>query len=326
MSASAGPCSEKAKIAPTRYVPRSGRQLPSGPNQEREIDTMARLGTFQCAVIALVSLGLVAVAAAPALCQEEGVPANRFESIMAATDSLAFGSTAADSSEEIPVVVQGYTGWQKWLSESAIGKTGAGELFIKGGNFMWWLLVVSLLGFIFLIERLWTLNRARVNTRKLIGTVITTLRSEGVEAASVECQKVRGPIAAILYAGLQKTDRGTAAVEKAIANAGTIEMAFLERGLIWIASVTTIAPLIGFLGTVSGMIHAFEAIAASEQVNAKLVASGISEALITTAAGLMIAIPASIGYNYFIAAIDRFVIEMEESSAELVEELTKLGG
>ena len=109
-----------------------------------------------------------------------------------------------------------------------------------------------------------------------------------------------------------------------ISTAGTIETAFLERGLIWIASVTTIAPLIGFLGTVSGMINAFEAIAAAEQVNAKLVASGISEALITTATGLMVAIPASIGYNYFVSAIDRFVIEMEETSAELVEELTKL--
>ncbi|MFH1843901.1 MAG: MotA/TolQ/ExbB proton channel family protein [bacterium] len=158
------------------------------------------------------------------------------------------------------------------------------------------------------------------------GTVITTLRSEGVEAAAVECQKVRGPIAAILYSGLQKADRGTNAVEKAISTAGTIEMAFLERGLIWIGSVTTVAPLIGFLGTVSGMINAFEAIAASEQVNAKLVASGISEALITTATGLMVAIPASIGYNYFVAAIDRFVIEMEETSAELIEELTKLNG
>ena len=103
-------------------------------------------------------------------------------------------------------------------------------------------------------------------------------------------------------------------------------MSFLERGLIWISSVTTIAPLMGFLGTVSGMINAFEAIAASEQVNAKLVASGISEALITTATGLIVAIPATIGYNYFVSSIDRFVIEMEETSAELIEELERLKG
>ncbi|NCQ34851.1 MotA/TolQ/ExbB proton channel family protein [bacterium] len=212
------------------------------------------------------------------------------------------------------------------VERSPLGKTGAGELFVKGGQFMWWLLAVALVGFVFLIERLWTLNRARVNTRRLIGTVITTLRNDGVQAAAEECQKVRGPIAAILYSGLQKADKGRESVEKAIATAGTIEMSFLERGLIWISSVTTIAPLIGFLGTVSGMINAFEAIAASEQVNAKLVASGISEALITTATGLVVAIPATIGYNYFVSAIDRFVIEMEETSAELIDELERING
>jgi biopolymer transport protein ExbB len=289
---------------------------------------MARNRTFQCAIIALVGLSLWAGGlTGPCRAQEEETPQQaRLRTIMASPDSLAFGSTSADSLQEIPQEEKGYTGWQKWLSDTPIGKTGAGELFIKGGNFMWWLLAVALIGLIFLIERLWTLNRARINTRKLIGTVITTLRTEGVQAAAEECQKVRGPIAAILYSGLQKADRGTAAVEKAIGTAGTIEMGFLERGLIWIGSVTAVAPLIGFLGTVSGMIHAFEAIAQAEQVNAKLVASGISEALITTATGLMIAIPASIGYNYFVSSIDRFVIEMEETSAELIEELTRLGG
>ncbi|MBU0742833.1 MotA/TolQ/ExbB proton channel family protein [bacterium] len=209
------------------------------------------------------------------------------------------------------------------IERSAFGKSGAGELFVKGGNFMWWLLAAALLGLVFVIERLWTLNRAHVNTRKLIGTVITTLRNDGVQAAGEECQKVRGPIAAILYSGLQKADRGPEAVEKAITTAGTIEMAFLERGLIWISSVSTIAPLIGFLGTVSGMINAFEAIATSDTVNAQLVAAGISEALITTATGLVLAIPTSIAFNYFVSRIDRFVIEMEEASAELVEELIR---
>ena len=191
---------------------------------------------------------------------------------------------------------------------------------------MWWLLTIAVIGMVFIIERLITLSRAKVNTRKLIGTVITTLKTEGVQAAAEECQKWRGPIAAILYSGLQKADKGDEAVETAIGTAGVIEMSFLERGLVWVSSVTTIAPLLGFLGTVSGMINAFEAIAASEQVNAKLVASGISEALITTASGLVVAIPATIGYNYFVSAIDRFVIEMEETSAELIEELERMKG
>ena len=286
---------------------------------------MARLERLQIAVFVFVCLGAVLVATVPAAAQdeEEALNQERFARIMASTDSLGFGSTASDSMQEVPVIIEGRKGLSGFIERSPIGKTGAGELFLKGGPFMWWLLTVALVGFVFLIERFWTLNRARVNTRRLIGRVITTLRNEGVQAAAEECQKIRGPIAAILYSGLQKADQGPEAVEKAISTAGTIEMAFLERGLIWIASVTTIAPLIGFLGTVSGMIRAFEAIAAAEQVNAKLVASGISEALITTATGLIVAIPATIGYNYFVSSIDRFVIEMEETSAELIEELER---
>ncbi|MFO7654548.1 MAG: MotA/TolQ/ExbB proton channel family protein [Candidatus Krumholzibacteriia bacterium] len=285
---------------------------------------MARQGTLKNAALLLVGFGLVALATVAVAQDEPPLDEDRFARVMATPDSLAFGSTAADSAREVPQILEVTGGMMGYVERSPIGETGAGELFVAGGQFMWWLLAVALLGFIFLIERLWTLNRARVNTRKLLGTVITTLRTEGVQAAAEECQKVRGPIAAILYSGLQKANKGPEAVEKAISTAGTIEMAFLERGLIWIASVTTIAPLIGFLGTVSGMINAFEAIAASDQVNAKLVASGISEALITTATGLVIAIPATIGYNYFVAAIDRFVIEMEETSAELVEELDRM--
>jgi biopolymer transport protein ExbB len=291
---------------------------------------MARHGMLNNAIFRLTILGLLALLlATPVLAQDEAAEEpgeDKFAKIQATTDSLGFGSTAADSLREVPQIIEPLGGLSGMIDRSPLGKTGAGELFVKGGVFMWWLLTVALVGFIFIIERLWTLSRARVNTRRLIGTIITTLRNDGVQAASEECQKVRGPIAAILYAGLQKADKGRDQVEKAIATAGTIEMSFLERGLIWVSSVTTIAPLMGFLGTVSGMINAFEAIAASEQVNAKLVASGISEALITTATGLIIAIPATIGYNYFVSTIDRFVIEMEETAAELIEELERMKG
>jgi biopolymer transport protein ExbB len=294
---------------------------------------MARHGTLKNAASRFgIRFGLFALAAiliaVPVLAQDDAADPteDKFARIQATSDSLGFGSTAADSLKEVPVVIEPIGGLMGYVDRSPLGKTGAGELFVKGGTFMWWILIVALVGFVFIIERLWTLNRARVNTRRLLGTVITTLRNDGVQAAAEECQKVRGPIAAILYSGLQKADKGRDAVEKAIGTAGTIEMSFLERGLIWVSSVTTIAPLLGFLGTVSGMINAFEAIAASEQVNAKLVASGISEALITTASGLIVAIPATIGYNYFVSAIDRFVIEMEETSSELIEELERLKG
>lgn len=287
---------------------------------------MARQGTLTHAVIRHTLLALlVLLIALPVLAQDQATSAAaaKFAKIQATSDSLGFGSTAADSLQEIPRVVVPLKGMMGMLDRSPLGKTGVGKLFIAGGVFMWWILAVALVGFVVIVERMWTLNRARVNTRRLLGTVITTLRNDGVQAAGEECQKVRGPIAAILYSGLQKADRGRDSVEKAISTAGTIEMSFLERGMVWVSSVTTLAPLLGFLGTVSGMINAFEAIAASEQVNAKLVASGISEALITTAFGLIVAVPATVAYNYFVGAIDRFVIEMEETSSELIDELER---
>jgi len=287
---------------------------------------MARLGTLNRALIALAGMGLAALLlAVPALAQEPAPSGPNIEGIMATSDSLAFGSTAADSTDEIPPVVTKVGGLMGLVANSRLGKTGVGDLYVRGGGFMHWLLLSALVGLAFTFERLWTLNRAKTDTRKLIGSVITTLRTEGVQAAALECQRTRGPIAAILYAGLQKVDSGPEAVEKACAAAGALEMAFLERGLNWLTTVINIAPLIGFLGTVSGMIHAFEAIAAAEQVNAKLVASGISEALITTATGLIIAIPVAAAYNYFVNVNDRFVTEMEESAGELIDAITKMG-
>ncbi len=291
---------------------------------------MARQGTLKNAGLRLTIFGLLALLlVSPVLAQDDAdanPAAEKFARIQATSDSLGFGSTAADSLREVPQIIEPLGGVMGYVDRSPIGQTGLGKKFVQGGDFMFGILFVAIVGLVFGIERLWTLYRARVNTRRLIGTIITTMRNDGIQAAAEECQKVRGPIAAILYSGLQKADKGRDAVEKAIATAGTIEMSFLERGLIWISSVTTIAPLLGFLGTVSGMISAFDAIAQSDQVNAKVVATGISEALITTASGLIVAIPATILYNYFVSSIDRFVIEMEETSAELIEELERMKG
>jgi biopolymer transport protein ExbB len=289
---------------------------------------MARHAMMKSACLVFLFMGAM-VSVNPAAAQNEEQSAleaqrARFERIEAPLDSLGFVVSATDSINLMPELIEPRTGLMGIVERSPIAKTGFGKLFLAGGNFMWWLLTIAIVGLVFIIERMITLSRAKVNTRKLIGTVITTLRTEGVQAAAEECQKWRGPIAAILYSGLQKADRGDEAIEKAIGTAGVIEMSFLERGLVWVSSVTTIAPLVGFLGTVSGMINAFEAIAQADQVNAKLVASGISEALITTATGLTIAIPATLGYNYFVSAIDRFTIEMEEAAMELIETLDTL--
>ncbi len=203
-------------------------------------------------------------------------------------------------------------------------QSGALELFRDGGDFMWPLLFLAVLGLAVILERLFSLQRAHTNTRDLMASIVSALKEpDGVEKAKNICMRTRGPIAAILHAGLSKVPKGPAAVEKAIEDSGHIEMAFLQRGLPVLSTVANIAPLLGFLGTVSGMINAFEAIAAAEQVSAKVVASGISEALITTMSGLVIAIPAQAMYNYFMSRIDRFVLEMEETSVELLDVLTE---
>jgi len=203
--------------------------------------------------------------------------------------------------------------------------SGIGKQFLAGGIFMYPLLLASIVAIVFIIERMFTLARARINIRKLMNEILVTMRSEGIDSALKVCERTRGPIAAVLHSGLLRAGRGPDAVKEAIETAGSIETSFLERGLVAIATVSQVAPLLGFLGTVSGMISAFAAIAAAEQVSAKVVASGIQEALITTATGLIIAIPASLGHSFFVSRIDRFVLEMEEASAELVNELIELG-
>jgi len=202
--------------------------------------------------------------------------------------------------------------------------SGLGDLYARGGVFMHPLLICSIVGLIFIFERLWTLSRARTDVRDLMERTVKALRDRGVEAALEECENTRGPVAAVLHSGLMRSGQGPDAVTRAIDTAAAIEMHFLERGLIWLATVGNIAPLLGFLGTVSGMINAFAAIARAEQVSAKIVASGIEEALITTLAGLCIAIPVNTMHNYFVSQISKFIVEMEESSGELVNELVEM--
>ena len=243
----------------------------------------------------------------------------------AAAEEAQPDTSLADLLRSLETPVEEAAGPSEVSFLSRVKESGLVELFLKGGGFMYPLLIASIIGVAVIIERAVTLSRARTDVRKLMKRVLDALHSKGVDAAAAECERTKGPIAAILHAGLKRAERGTEAVERAIETAGTIETSFLERGLIWLATLATIAPLLGFLGTVSGMIRAFNAIAEAEQVNAKLVASGISEALITTATGLLVAIPMQAFHNFFVAQIDRFIIEMEESTADLVDTLVMLG-
>ncbi|HET7904510.1 MAG TPA: MotA/TolQ/ExbB proton channel family protein [Candidatus Eisenbacteria bacterium] len=201
-------------------------------------------------------------------------------------------------------------------------ESGILELYWTGGVFMHPILLCSVIGLALILERIWFFARARTDTERLMTELLRTLQDQGLDAAQRMLHARRGPIAAVLHSGLARAKRGPEAVEKAIQTAASIEVALLERGLIWLSTVANIAPLLGFLGTVSGMIHAFEAIAAAEEVSARLVATGIYEALITTAAGLIVAIPVQAAHNYFISRIDKVVIDLEESGAELIDALT----
>ena len=198
------------------------------------------------------------------------------------------------------------------------------DKYAAGGIFMHPILACLVLGIAFVIERFWTLSRARVNTKQFIIKVTQTLSEGGIEAAKEVCANTRGPVASVFHAGLLRADEGLEAAEKAIIAYGGIEMGFLEKGMIWISTFITLAPMLGFTGTVQGMIQAFDAIKEAAQISPAIVASGIAVALLTTLFGLVVAMILQVFYNYFISKIDRLVGDMEESSVELIDALYDL--
>jgi biopolymer transport protein ExbB len=198
------------------------------------------------------------------------------------------------------------------------------EYFIKGGEFMWPILVCLALGIAVSLERFWTLSRASVKTRKFMTRIKAALDEGGISKAIEVCENTRGPVASIFHAGLLRADRGIENVEKAIINAGSIEMAFLERGLVWLGTFIAIAPMLGFLGTVWGMVEAFDNIAAQNDITPTIVAAGISKALLTTLFGLIVAIIMQTAHNFFVSRIDKIIIDMEESSVDFVDVLIEM--
>jgi len=198
------------------------------------------------------------------------------------------------------------------------------EKYTAGGGFMHPILASLIIGLAFSFERLYTLTKARTNTKKFIVDVKKALNSGGVEAAKKVCENTSGPVASVFYAGLLRYDEGIDAAEKAIIAYGGIEMGFLERGLIWISTFITIAPMLGFTGTVQGMIQAFDAIKEAAQISPAVVAEGISVALLTTLFGLVVAMILQVFYNYFVSRIDRLVGDMEQSSIELIDALYEI--
>ena len=198
------------------------------------------------------------------------------------------------------------------------------DLFNQGGGFMWPILALLILGLMVSLERFFTLTRASVNTKKFFSNVQEALDEGGVDQALEVCENTRGPVAEIFHAGLSRVERGIDEVEKAVQNAGSIEMSFLERGLVWLSTIIAIAPMLGFTGTVWGMIQAFQDIEQANNISPAIVAGGISIALLTTLFGLIVAMIIQAFHNFFVSRIDKIIIDMEESSLQLVDKLSDM--
>ncbi|MEJ6491244.1 MAG: MotA/TolQ/ExbB proton channel family protein [Flavobacteriales bacterium] len=193
------------------------------------------------------------------------------------------------------------------------------------GDVVWMtpVLICLIIGIALSIERIVYLNLSTINTAKFVGEVETALQSGGVEAAKDLCRNTRGPIASIYYQGLDRADEGIEMVEKSVVSYGGVQMGLLEKGLSWLSLFIALAPMLGFLGTVIGMIQAFDKIIKDGQVSPTTVAGGIKVSLLTTVFGLIAAIILQIFYNYIVSKVDGIVNEMEDASISLTDMMLK---
>ena len=235
------------------------------------------------------------------------------DSAAATTDSAA--TEEAAPAEEAPVEeVPAEKGFTQILKEK----------FIEGGAFfMSFVLLALVLGLALVIERIIYLTFAQTNTEKLLEEVEGALKNGGVEAAKEVCRNTRGPVATIFFEGLDHYDEGMDMVDKSIMSVGSVENGKLEKGVSWISLFIALAPMLGFMGTVIGMIGAFDAIEAAGDINPSLVAGGIKVALLTTVFGLITAIILQIFYNLIVAMIDGIVIKMEDASISFMDLLVE---
>jgi len=201
------------------------------------------------------------------------------------------------------------------------------EKFIQGGaGFMGVVLITLILGLALAIERIIYLNMATTNTDKLLSDIEDALKGKGVEGAKEVCRNTPGPVASIFFQGLERSSEGIEMVEKSIVAYGSVQMGRLERNTSWIALFIALAPMLGFMGTVIGMIGAFDAIEAENNISPALVAGGIKVALLTTVFGLIVAMILQVFYNYIISKIDSLVNSMEDASITLIDILARQEG
>jgi len=240
------------------------------------------------------------------------------------TDSLAADQTEMEATEAVED--DAAVADKKEDKEGGLGvlHTKVKSKFIEGGaSFMGAVLLALIFGLAIAFERIIYLNMATTDTDKLLTSVEEALESGGVEAAKEVCRNTRGPVASIFYQGLDRSDQGIEVVEKSVVSYGSVQMGLLEKGMSWISLFIAIAPMLGFMGTVIGMIDAFDKIQIEGDVSPALVAGGIKIALITTVSGLIVAIILQIFYNVIVSKVDSIVNKMEDASISLIDMLVK---
>tara|TARA_Y100001954_G_scaffold236863_1_gene298784 strand:+ start:535 stop:1356 length:822 start_codon:yes stop_codon:yes gene_type:complete len=258
-------------------------------------------------LIAFLSIGNLTIFAQDTTTTEEVVPTETVIEEETSTDEVIENETTDEnSSEEVT----------KEETFHQIIK----QKFMEGGpEFMGIVLLCLILGLALSIERIIYLNMATINSDKLLNDVESALKSGGVDAAKDVCRNTKGPIASIFYQGLDRSNEGLEQVEKSIVAYGSVQMGLLEKGLSWISLFIALAPMLGFMGTVIGMIGAFDSIEAAGDISPSLVAGGIKVALLTTVFGLIVAMILQVFYNYLISKVDSIVNDMEDSSIKLVD-------
>jgi len=235
--------------------------------------------------------------------------------------AAAAADTVAEVAEPVAEVEQQAvetSSGAKGIAEFLFGR-GLVNFFINGGWVMWPILMVAIYGLAYVIWKFITLMYAKINLNGFLNQVVPLIKEKKYKEAIEIAKKTRGPVASIVYEGLLKSDRGVDAVEKSMENAAMIEMSYLEKGFVEISTAITLAPMLGFFGTVDGMVVAFDAIAKARSVDATIVASGIKIALITTEAGLAVAIPIQLLSNIFMTQVDGLVIDMQRASEKVIE-------
>lgn len=255
----------------------------------------------------LAVMGMMAFSAQYASAQDQTAEGTTTEEVAAAPASAP--QTLADlvaSQEEVPLHQQIKT------------------YFIDGGaGFMAAIVLCLILGLAVCVERILYLSLSKTNTKKLLANIEKALNEGGVEAAKEVCRNTRGPVASIFYQGFLRMDQGIEVVEKTVVSYGSVQMSLMENGLTWVALFIALSTSLGFLGTVVGMVQAFDAIQAAGDISPNVVAGGMKVALITTVGGLIVAIILQIFYNYIVSRIDSLSIDMEDASISLVDILVK---